>query len=59
MGGEHEDWFRNHDPVLLYARRMISEGDANPEQLMEIDSRVRERMRSAVDDALAAAERMS
>ena len=27
IGGEHADWYRNHDPILIYARKLLAEGD--------------------------------
>ena len=33
MAGEHEDWYRNHDPVLIYARKLLDSGDLSQDEL--------------------------
>jgi TPP-dependent pyruvate/acetoin dehydrogenase alpha subunit len=53
MAGEHEDWFRNHDPVLLYARELLASGDLNQDELVAMDERVRARIAEASEAALA------
>ena len=30
ISGEHEQWFREHDPVLRYARQLLASGDIEP-----------------------------
>jgi acetoin:2,6-dichlorophenolindophenol oxidoreductase subunit alpha len=45
--GEHQAWFAEHDPVLIYARRLLADGDVTQEQLAEMDSRVSELLEEA------------
>jgi TPP-dependent pyruvate/acetoin dehydrogenase alpha subunit len=52
MSGEHEEWFREHDPILLYARRLLADGDVSQEELLELDGRARERIAKAREFAL-------
>jgi TPP-dependent pyruvate/acetoin dehydrogenase alpha subunit len=33
MSGEHEQWFREHDPVLGYARKLLADGDITQDEL--------------------------
>jgi TPP-dependent pyruvate/acetoin dehydrogenase alpha subunit len=51
--GEHADWHRDHDPVLLYARELLSSGDASQDELVEMDERARTRITEASEAALA------
>ena len=37
--GEHADWFKDHDPVLIYARALLKSGDVTEEELTEMDER--------------------
>jgi TPP-dependent pyruvate/acetoin dehydrogenase alpha subunit len=53
MEGEHEGWFQGHDPVMIYARRLLGDGDLTQEELAEIDKRVRDRLDEAREFALA------
>jgi TPP-dependent pyruvate/acetoin dehydrogenase alpha subunit len=53
MEGEHEGWFHGHDPVMIYARRLLGDGDLTEEELAEIDKRVRDRLDEAREFALA------
>jgi acetoin:2,6-dichlorophenolindophenol oxidoreductase subunit alpha len=53
MAGEHEGWFEGHDPVLIYARRLLGEGDLTQEELAEIDKRVSGRLAEAREFALS------
>jgi pyruvate dehydrogenase E1 component alpha subunit len=50
--GEHEQWFREHDPVLRYARRLLAAGDIDQDGLTELDARTRERIAEARQFAL-------
>src|SRR5918998_36074 len=50
--GEHEQWYREHDPVLRYARQLLASGDVSQEQLTEMDARTRERIAEARQFAL-------
>jgi TPP-dependent pyruvate/acetoin dehydrogenase alpha subunit len=60
MAGEHEEWLREHDPVLRYARQLLADGDMTQEELTELDGRVRGRLaearRFAVDSPKPAPE---
>ena len=60
MEGEHEGWHKGHDPVMLYARRLLVEGDITQEELTEMDRRVSERLAEArkfgLDSPLPAAD---
>jgi TPP-dependent pyruvate/acetoin dehydrogenase alpha subunit len=40
ISGEHADWYRDHDPVLLYARRLLDSGEITAEELGAMDERV-------------------
>lgn len=53
MEGEHQGWFQGHDPVMIYARRLLGDGDLTQEELAEMDKRVRERLDEAREFALA------
>ena len=52
MSGEHEQWYREHDPVLGYARKLLAEGDITQDELTEIDARASERIAEARQFAL-------
>ena len=38
VSGEHADWYRDHDPVLIYARKLLGSGDITQEELTEMDA---------------------
>ena len=40
MAGEHEAWYREHDPVLRYARELLASGDIGQDELTELDAQV-------------------
>ena len=50
--GEHEQWFREHDTVLRYARQLLAAGDIDQDGLTELDARTRERIAEARQFAL-------
>jgi len=52
MSGEHEQWHREHDPVLRFARGLLAAGEIGEEQLSELDRRARERIAEARQFAL-------
>jgi acetoin:2,6-dichlorophenolindophenol oxidoreductase subunit alpha len=52
MSGEHEQWYRENDPVLRYAREALAAGDISQDELTELDERVRERVAEARQFAL-------
>ena len=43
MSGEHEQWYREHDPVLGYARKLLAAGEISQDELTELDASVSER----------------
>ena len=53
IAGEHADWYREHDPVLIYARELLEAGDISQEDLIEIDERATETIAKAREFALA------
>jgi len=52
IAGEHEEWFREHDPVLGYARKLLAAGEISQEELTEMDERTRARIDEAREFAL-------
>jgi TPP-dependent pyruvate/acetoin dehydrogenase alpha subunit len=52
IAGVHEDWIRNHDPLLLAAREIIAQEFAPPEQLKARDRAARERIAAAASFAI-------
>ena len=53
ISGEHEEWYREHDPVLTYARELLASGDVGQEELGEMDERVKQEIAKAREFALA------
>jgi len=35
--GAFEDWYRSHDPIFLYARQLLADGDATESDISELD----------------------
>ena len=52
MEGEHAAWFREHDPVLRYARELLGAGDIDQEELGRLDARARAQIAEARQFAL-------
>ncbi len=52
MSGEHERWYREHDPVLAYARKLLADGELSQDELADLDARVREQLAEARSFAL-------
>jgi acetoin:2,6-dichlorophenolindophenol oxidoreductase subunit alpha len=52
ISGEHEQWYREHDPVLGYARKLLASGEITQEELTELDSQVSRRIAEARQFAL-------
>ena len=50
--GEHQGWYEGHDPVMIYARRLLGDGDITQEELTEMDERVSKRLAEARQFAL-------
>jgi len=44
--GEHADWYRNHDPILLYARQLLAAG-ATRDEILARDQKVSAEMETA------------
>jgi TPP-dependent pyruvate/acetoin dehydrogenase alpha subunit len=51
--GEHADWYREHDPILLYSRRLLEAGEITPEDLRAMDERVTAEMAEAREFAVS------
>ena len=49
---EHADWYRDHDPVLIYARRLLASDETTQEALAEMDGRTRQQIAEAREFAL-------
>jgi TPP-dependent pyruvate/acetoin dehydrogenase alpha subunit len=47
LSGEHEEWYREHDPVLRYARQLLAAGDLDQDGLNDLDQSARERIAEA------------
>jgi acetoin:2,6-dichlorophenolindophenol oxidoreductase subunit alpha len=45
--GEHAEWFREHDPVLRYARELLAAGDVDQEELGRLDEQARAQIAEA------------
>jgi len=58
--GEHADWYRHHDPILIYARALIAADAATREEITALDAKVSARVEAgkkfAVASPLPAAE---
>jgi acetoin:2,6-dichlorophenolindophenol oxidoreductase subunit alpha len=52
ISGEHEQWYREHDPVLRYARQLLAAGALDQTGLTELDARVSGQMAEARQFAL-------
>jgi pyruvate dehydrogenase E1 component alpha subunit len=52
MAGEHEAWYREHDPVLRYARELLAAGHIDRDELTALDQQVRDRIAEARQFAL-------
>jgi TPP-dependent pyruvate/acetoin dehydrogenase alpha subunit len=52
MAGEHEQWYREHDPVLRYARELLAAGEVDKDALTELDARVSKQIAEARQFAL-------
>jgi pyruvate dehydrogenase E1 component alpha subunit len=47
IAGEHAGWVRDHDPIRLYAGKLLSAGAATKDDILAIDARVRDQMATA------------
>jgi pyruvate dehydrogenase E1 component alpha subunit len=52
ISGEHEDWYRDHDPVLIYARKLLESDDLSQDELTEMDEGQKRRIAEARKFAL-------
>jgi len=53
VAGEHADWYRHHDPVLLLARELAAQGQEAVERIRRDDVEIRDAMAAATAAALA------
>ena len=53
MSGDHEAWFREHDPVLRFARTLIADGAVTADDVVAMDRRATESIDAAREFALA------
>jgi TPP-dependent pyruvate/acetoin dehydrogenase alpha subunit len=51
-GGEHADWYREHDPILIYARKMLAADEITQDELTALDKQVSDTMAEAKQFAL-------
>ena len=47
FSGEHADWFKNHDPIFLYVRKLTAAGDVTRDEVVALDKKVSEQMAAA------------
>ena len=47
IGGEHADWYRNHDPIFIYVRKLLADGGATREEVAALDRKVDQQMAAA------------
>ena len=47
IGGEHADWIRQFDPILLYAKTLLGDGTLQQDDVSAIDARVNGQMAEA------------
>jgi len=52
IGGDHEDWFRLHDPVLRFARQLLVSDAVTSDDIARIDFEVTETIQAAKAFAL-------
>ena len=45
--GEHADWYRNHDPILLHVRRLLKDASTTPEEVVALDRKISAQMADA------------
>ena len=50
--GEHEDWFRNQDPILLFARKLIAAGTLSQQEIAALDREAGARIDAAAQFAI-------
>jgi acetoin:2,6-dichlorophenolindophenol oxidoreductase subunit alpha len=51
-GGEHADWYREQDPILIYARKMLAADEITQDELTALDKQVSDTMAEAKQFAL-------
>jgi len=51
--GEHADWFRNHDPIFLYVRKLLAAGNITRDEVIALDRKVSDEIAAARTFALA------
>jgi len=50
--GEHSEWFNEHDPILIYARKMLAADEISQDELTALDKQVSDRLKEAKQFAL-------
>jgi TPP-dependent pyruvate/acetoin dehydrogenase alpha subunit len=45
--GEHADWYANHDPILIFVRKLMQAGETTRDDIVAIDHKVNEQMEKA------------
>ena len=50
--GEHADWYRSHDPILIYVRDLLQDDGASRDDIVALDRAVNARMSEACKFAL-------
>jgi pyruvate dehydrogenase E1 component alpha subunit len=53
FSGDHADWYRHHDPIFLYVRKLLSAGEATREEVTALDRKVSAAIAEARKFALA------
>jgi TPP-dependent pyruvate/acetoin dehydrogenase alpha subunit len=51
--GEHADWYANHDPILIFVRKLMQAGEITRDEVIAIDRKVNEQMAKAREFAIA------
>jgi TPP-dependent pyruvate/acetoin dehydrogenase alpha subunit len=52
ISGEHADWYSDHDPVLIYARKLLGSDDITQEELTAMDEQQTARIAEAREFAM-------
>jgi len=52
FSGEHADWFKNHDPIFLYVRKLTAAGEVTRDEVVALDKKVSDEMAAARKFAL-------
>jgi pyruvate dehydrogenase E1 component alpha subunit len=52
FSGEHADWFKNHDPIFLYVRKLTAASVVTRDEVVALDKKVSNEMAAARKFAL-------